>query len=164
MRWVMGASELMFTNKLSRWYFGNGRVLACVRGEGVYQEGVQECIKVLKRGGWIHVFPEGKTYPDSYKRYDKLKWGVGRMIEETRPLVVPIRHWGLEHVKPLYTRRIGLFKRVDVTCGEITDTANMDMGVEDGNGIPDHRKRWIKWTEMVANLMNNLDHDKHPVS
>ena len=45
MRWIMGASELMFTNSMSRWYFGEGRVLACIRGEGVYQEAVQKCIQ-----------------------------------------------------------------------------------------------------------------------
>lgn len=164
MRWVMGAGELMFTNPMNRWYFGKGRVLACIRGEGVYQVGMQECIQVLNNGGWVHVFPEGKTYPDSYRKYGKLKWGVGRMIEETRPLVVPIRHWGLEHVKPLYSKRIGLFKRVDVTCGEIVDTSKIDIskGMKSEDGIPDHRRRWIKWTEMVADLLNNLGNDNKP--
>ena len=130
-------------------------------GGGSVPGGGARCIKVLKRGGWVHVFPEGKTYPDSYKRYNRLKWGVGRMIEETRPIVVPIKHWGLEHVKPLYSKKIGLFKRVDVTCGEIVDTAKIDIskGMGSGGGIPDHRQRWIKWTEMISDLMNNLGND-----
>ena len=164
MRWVMGASELMFTNPMSRWYFDKGRVLACVRGEGVYQEAMQECMRILRNGGWVHTFPEGRTYPDSYRRYDRLKWGVGRLIEETRPLVVPIRHWGLEHVKPLYSKRIGLFKRVDVTCGEIVDTGKIEID-EEADGMPGHRRRWIKWTEMVASLLNNIKNDnRHPIS
>ena len=31
-------------------------------GNGVYQRGVNFCIKLLNEGRWIHVFPEGLFY------------------------------------------------------------------------------------------------------
>jgi monolysocardiolipin acyltransferase len=68
--------------------FSLGRCIPCVRGEGIFQRGVQECIDALNRNDWVHVFPEGKVTPQPIR----IKWGVSRMIEEPRlaPILLPI--------------------------------------------------------------------------
>lgn len=86
--------------------FSLGRCIPCVRGEGIFQKGVDECISALARNDWVHVFPEGKVTLTPIR----IKWGVARMIEETKtpPILLPIWLDGMESMlsdtKPYYPR------------------------------------------------------------
>jgi monolysocardiolipin acyltransferase len=86
--------------------FSLGRCIPCVRGEGIFQRGVDECISVLSKNEWVHVFPEGKVTLTPIR----IKWGVARMIEETKtaPILLPIWIDGMESIlsttKPYYPR------------------------------------------------------------
>lgn len=53
-----------------------GRCVPIVRGEGVYQKGVDFCIEKLAENQWVHIFPEGKVTPTPIR----IKWGVARMV------------------------------------------------------------------------------------
>lgn len=59
MRWALGASEICFKNNFYAKFFGYGRVVPVVRGDGVYQPSIDFILKKLNKGGWVHVFPEG---------------------------------------------------------------------------------------------------------
>jgi hypothetical protein len=37
------------------------RVIPIIRGAGLSQEGVIRCVEILSKGGWIHIFSEGKV-------------------------------------------------------------------------------------------------------
>ena len=56
----------------------------------------------LKEGHWLHVYPEGRV--NANKELIRYKWGVGRLISECRPrmlpIVVPIYHLGMDSVLP----------------------------------------------------------------
>jgi len=100
LRWVMGARELMFTNSINRSFFGAGRVVPIVRGEGLNQSGVQTCIDKLQQGGWVHIFSEGRVNQSGTLL--KFRWGIGKLIYEPdiTPVVLPIYHHGLENILP----------------------------------------------------------------
>ena len=158
MRWTLGAREVLFTNPFYRWYFGNGRVIPVDRGAGVLQPAVDSCIERLQDNGWVHVFPEGMTVPTSDRFYTRLKWGVGRMISETLPILVPVRHFGLEHVKPLYQPKLRLFQPVDIIIGEPIDTRAMSSSFAHLTV----REKWSRWAMFVADRMNALKRPPSP--
>ena len=119
MRWAIAAHDICFTRKLHSSFFAYGKSIPVVRGQGVYQPGVDFSIDRLNEGHWVHIYPEGKVNLDkSDMRY---KWGVGRMIAEakTTPIVVPIYHLGMDDVLPSvkpYIPRV--LKRLTVLIGE----------------------------------------------
>lgn len=97
----MAAHDICFTNKLHSLFFMWGKCIPVVRGEGPYQPAIDLCIQKLKIGEWVHVFPEGKVNME--KEYMRLKWGVGRILYETYPiipLIIPIWHLGMEELLP----------------------------------------------------------------
>ncbi|CAE7129082.1 unnamed protein product [Rhizoctonia solani] len=126
MRWTLGASDIMFTNPLYRWFFRNGQVIETVRGVGVHQPAVDIAVAKLNSGAWVHVFPEGQVNQESCQAGGNLlrfKWGVGRMIMSTTktPVVIPMHITGLERVMPEPRRfkflpRIG--QHISITFGE----------------------------------------------
>ncbi|VDN45095.1 unnamed protein product [Gongylonema pulchrum] len=95
-------------------FFSLGKCVPIVRGEGVYQKGVDFCIEKLAENQWIHVFPEGKVTPNPIR----IKWGVARMIMESPnpPIVLPIWIQRMAEVwpqsKPYYPR----FEKVVNVC------------------------------------------------
>lgn len=103
-------------------YTGPGKALPIVRGEGINQPRLIECIDRLNRGDWVHVFPEGRVgqtgelgiapyhknrSPERMNEIGRLKWGVGKMIAHVRgqdngkpPTLIPMYHVGMEVFAP----------------------------------------------------------------
>lgn len=73
MRWVLAADNICFTNRLSTWFFSLGQGIPIHRGSGVHQEGIRFATRILDKGGWVHVFPEGKVHQDG--KLHPFKWG-----------------------------------------------------------------------------------------
>ncbi|KAI5122408.1 hypothetical protein M0805_002958 [Coniferiporia weirii] len=112
MRWALGASDIMFTNPAFSAFFRHGQVLETFRGNGIYQPAVDEAIRKLDNGGWIHLFGEGKVnqpyqYPlskdetgNNMARLPRFKWGTGRILMEAQhlPVVIPMWLSGFEDI------------------------------------------------------------------
>lgn len=105
-RFILAASNICFTNPFYTKFFAAGRCVPCVRGEGVFQQGVNFNLDKLNENGWIHIFPEGRVET----RPIRIKWGIGRLVDECKkpPTILPIWVQGLDKVwpssRPFYPR------------------------------------------------------------
>ncbi|KAG0338608.1 hypothetical protein BG000_003703 [Podila horticola] len=90
-RYALGAQELCYPNKTIGAFFQCGQVVPIVRGNGIFQPAIDESIRLLQQGKWVHVFPEGKVNQSS--ELIRLKWGIGRILLELagRPVTVTTR-------------------------------------------------------------------------
>uniref|UniRef100_A0AC35TNE4 Tafazzin family protein n=1 Tax=Rhabditophanes sp. KR3021 TaxID=114890 RepID=A0AC35TNE4_9BILA len=119
-RYTLAASNICFTSALHTKLFSAGRCVPCVRGEGVFQQGMNFCIDQLNKNKWVHVFPEGKVET----RPIRIKWGIARLALECdkTPLILPIWIKGMDEVwpnmKPYYPR---FGKTVQVIFGDPVD-------------------------------------------
>ncbi|EDV25871.1 uncharacterized protein TRIADDRAFT_55390 [Trichoplax adhaerens] len=94
MRWTLAANNICFTSFPLTLLFTSGRVVPVVRGDGIYQPGVDWAIEKLDEGDWVHIFPEGGV--NMAKTPMRIKWGISRLIMEakTPPIVLPYWHEG----------------------------------------------------------------------
>ncbi|KAH0839631.1 hypothetical protein J3R83DRAFT_547 [Lanmaoa asiatica] len=105
-RWVMGASDIMFTNPLFSAFFRKGQVIETFRGHGIWQPALDVAVEKLNQGHWLHMFGEGKVHqPTVYPQTDgiahlpRFKWGVYVFASVRYLLTIMIRlnQWSDPH-------------------------------------------------------------------
>nr|CAD2180417.1 unnamed protein product [Meloidogyne enterolobii] len=121
-RYILAANDICFTNILYNHFFALGRCVPCVRGDGVFQRGVNLCVDRLSNNGWVHIFPEAEVTTTPIR----IKWGVARMIADSKlpPILLPMWTRGMADAWPNtrpYFPRIG--KTVEIHIGTPIDTA-----------------------------------------
>uniref|UniRef100_A0A1I7XDX8 Tafazzin family protein n=1 Tax=Heterorhabditis bacteriophora TaxID=37862 RepID=A0A1I7XDX8_HETBA len=99
-RYTLAAHNICFSKQWHTNIFSLGRCVPCVRGAGVYQEGMNFCVDKLNQNGWVHIFPEGRV-TESPLRF---KWGIGRLIMDSKaaPVVLPIWCTNMQKVWPVH--------------------------------------------------------------
>lgn len=100
LRWQMCAADRCFRARALLPMFRGGRVLPVLRGGGTSHHFIDDVVRKLEAGDWVHVFPTGKRDPDS-RSLGPLKPGVGRIVAscEQTPVVVPFYHYGMERIQ-----------------------------------------------------------------
>eukprot|EP00250_Pteridium_aquilinum_P009125 c18458_g1_i1 orf=1-1452(-) len=120
LRWTLCATDRCFTNLATSAFFQCVKVLPLARGAGVYQKGIDMAVEKLKRGDWIHIFPEGSRSRDGGKTVQAAKRGIGRLVLDAGkvPLVIPFVHSGMQEVMPIGSKFPSIRKRVVVLVGD----------------------------------------------
>lgn len=103
MRWGVCASDVCF--RPGSWlnkFADSAKVLPIERHGGVWQPELDAVIGKLRKGEWVHYFPEGKIRQDG--RIHPFRRGVGRLVagvENSDSLqVVPFYHTGCDKLQP----------------------------------------------------------------
>lgn len=155
MRWSLAAHDICFTTPSHSYFFALGKCVPVIRGNGVYQEAIDFCIERLRRGQWVHIFPEGRV--NMSKESIRLKWGIGRMIFESPvpPLVVPIWHIGMDDVlpnTPPYILR--LHKRLTFNYGKPIDFAEIVKTLKERRATDVEARKFI--TDHIQDVLRTL--------
>lgn len=119
LRWSLGAREICFSKPWHSFFFRMGQVLPIVRGNGIYQPIMNQILDELDKGAWLHIFPEGKV--NMHKERLRLKWGVGRLIADSKvtPVVLPFYHHGYDTILANYPPYIPqINKKTTIVYGE----------------------------------------------
>ncbi|KAF7722266.1 hypothetical protein EC973_003486 [Apophysomyces ossiformis] len=121
MRWVLGAADICFTTRPKGLFFSWGQAIPTIRGIGIFQPAVDFAVHKCNRNGWIHIYPEGRVNQTATML--RFKWGVSRIIMESErcPLVIPIWHEGMQHVRPLRGPFVRLFQPITLVFGDPID-------------------------------------------
>lgn len=130
-RWCLVASDVCFKKPHHAWFFSLGRGVPIVRGDGVYQKGMDFLIEKMNNGGWAHTFPEGKINVNHEQI--RLKWGVGRLVDAVDhvPMVIPIWQVGMDDILPNKRPYIPLFgKRLTVVVGNPIDLSDISSSMK----------------------------------
>ncbi|XP_056630014.1 tafazzin isoform X1 [Diorhabda carinulata] len=144
MRWSLAAHDICYTCAQHAYFFSLGKCIPVVRGAGVYQDAVDFCIEQLAKGGWVHLFPEGKV--NMTKENMRFKWGVGRMIYEApvTPIVLPIWHIGMDDVLPNEPPYVLKFrKNLTFNYGQPLDLSEMVNTLRNKNVTEEQARKHI---------------------
>jgi monolysocardiolipin acyltransferase len=123
-RWVGADALNFFGSPLKSWFFTAGKCAPIVRGGGIEQPAMNLLRDRLRAGDWVHIFPEGGRTRDTLGRLaPDFKPGIGWLIAEAYPLVLPFYHAGMQKVLPVgrIVPRTG--QRVRVVFGEKIDAS-----------------------------------------
>ena len=160
MRWVSGDAVKLFGNPLSAFIFSAGKCVPTVRGGGLDQRALHFLSDRLHHGAWVHIFPEGGASRDPAARLrHPFKAGIGRLIDEAHPLVLPFYHHGMQHVAP-HGKGPQRGHQVRVLFGEPTDCG--DAFVEGLAPRGDERRMvWEAISEWTYGVLKNLESQIH---
>ena len=121
MRWVAADALKLFGTPLKAFIFSAGKCVPTVRGGGLEQPGLAFLSGRLRRGDWVHIFPEGGANRDPAPRLrHPFKAGIGRLIDEAHPIALPFFHVGMHRVAP-HGKSPRRGYRVEVLFGQPTD-------------------------------------------
>lgn len=100
-RWCATDALNFFDNRITARFFSFGKGVPIVRGVGLDQPGMHFLRDRLREGEWVHIFPEGGRSRTPRELRVPLKTGMAHLIKDTRPLLLPFHHRGMERVLPI---------------------------------------------------------------
>jgi 1-acyl-sn-glycerol-3-phosphate acyltransferase len=121
------ALENFFKGRIIRWMSRKWRCIAVRRGEHD-MFALSQMIKSLKNGTMI-LFPEGTRSRTG--RVGSGRVGVGKLIYDSRPLVIPVAIQGMDKVLPIGCSIPRIFQKIKIIYGEpleLSEYFDMEAG------------------------------------
>lgn len=117
-------TEPGFKGWLKKLFFsGAGQVPIDRSGGSAAQEAMDTCIRLLREGRLVGIYPEGTRSPDG--RLYKGKTGMAKMALEARVPVVPVAMFGTDRANPIGSRMCRPCK-VHIKIGKPLDFSRYD--------------------------------------
>ena len=114
-RWIAADHKNFFGNNLKGIIYSAGKCVPIIRGGGLDQPGFDFLIHRLKKGDWVHIFPEGGRSREANGRLQTpLKIGVGKLMHEANPVVIPFYHYGMHKVLAIGSSLPRVGKRIRI--------------------------------------------------
>jgi monolysocardiolipin acyltransferase len=149
-RWIAADHRNFFGSKLKGIIFSAGKCVPIIRGGGLEQPGFEFLTERLKRGDWVHIFPEGGRTRDADARLrTPFKIGIGRLMVEARPIVMPFYHRGMETILPIGRAFPRRGKRVVVQFGTATDIDDtwLTKHLDDASSPMEQWRQATEWSQ-----------------
>jgi monolysocardiolipin acyltransferase len=149
-RWIPADHVNFFDSPLKGTVFSSGKCVPIIRGAGLEQPGLAFLIERLKEGAWVHIFPEGGRTREADARLQRpFKAGIGRLITEAKPILLPFYHRGMEAILPIGSRlpRIGKTARVLFDAPTQVDDPWLDALAPVSTGTEARRRSVTQWCE-----------------
>lgn len=163
-RWIAADHINFFGNRLKGLIYSGGKCVPIIRGGGLKQPGFDFLIDRLKQGDWVHIFPEGgRSREENHRLQLPLKIGIGKIISEAKPIVMPFYHYGMHNVMPIGSTLPKLNQRVTVQFGYPT-TIDQDWLASYTEMNTSPYEVWQNITLWVRNELLELERKTHPIS
>ena len=165
-RWTATDALNFFGSRPMAWLFTIGKGVPIVRGAGIQQAGFRFLRDRLAEGAWVQIFPEGgRTRDPQALMRDSFKAGIGRLMAEARPLVLPWYHHGMHEVLPVGAKLPRRGHTVRVVFGEPLDCDEAYVrGVAAQAGDPDLQgpPLWEALAAAAHEALRRLEMQVHP--
>lgn len=164
-RWIAADHKNFFGSNLKGMLYSAGKCVPIIRGGGLIQPGFDFLVDRLRKGDWVHIFPEGGRTRDLLGRLQlPLKIGIGKLIHEANPVVIPFYHYGMQELLPIGKAipQKGKQIRLRFGCSEVVDGAwwksLLGRNVE---SVQPHQA-WQAATEWAMDQLLRLEECMHP--
>lgn len=155
-RWIAADAINFFGSRARAWLFTAGRAVPIMRGFGVDQPGLAFLGDRLREGAWVHMFPEGgRTRGPNALMADSFKSGIGRLMAEARPALLPFYHYGMHEVLPVGAKLPRRGKTVRVVFGEAVDCDEAYVSEAGGS--------WEALAARAHSVLREMERRVHPL-
>ena len=164
-RWMPADHKNFFGSRLKGFIYGGGKCVPIIRGGGLEQPGFAFLLERLRDGDWVHIFPEGgRTRDPDGLLSTPFKRGIGRLMAEGKPTLMPFYHHGMGEILPIGKALPRMGRKVKVHFGSPTlcDDAFL-AGFEDEG---DKEVLWHKlsdWSHVQLDALQRVVHPKAPL-
>jgi len=135
---------------LARLFHLSLRCIPIRRGKGIYQQGIETVIELLRRGNVVYMFPEGTRSRTG--KMGKGAPGVGRVILESGTRVLPFHLDGMSDVLPIGSRFPRPFRRLRFSVGEMIPASAF-------SDLPNDSSGWRQASSRVMDAIRHLAED-----